>query len=70
MANTVKTPLGKEVDSDSEEHRSWCEAKHVMRMSLKRDRQRYMDAILRHRGDKAHQDLAEKVLELWRLSKS
>lgn len=66
----VKTPLGEEVDSDSEEHRAWCEARHVMKIIRKIDRQIYMESILRARGAKAHQSLAEKVLALWKLSKS
>ena len=70
VVSRVKTPLGNEVDSDSEEHRAWCEAKHVMRISKKVDRQRYMGDILRIRGEKAHKDLAEKVLAIWKLQKS
>ena len=70
VASKVKTPLGNEVDSDSEEHRAWCEARHVMKITKRIDRQRYMGDILRIRGEKAHQQLAEKVLALWKLSKS
>lgn len=70
VARLVKTPLGKEVYSDSEEFRAWCEAKHVLKITKKIDRQRYMGDILRIRGEKAHKDLAEKVLAIWKLSKS
>lgn len=70
LGKPVLTPLGKEVDSYSEEHRAWCEAKHVMNITKKVDRQRYMGDILRIRGEKAHKDLAEKILALWKLSKS
>jgi hypothetical protein len=41
-----------------------------MRITKKIDRQRYMGDILRVRGEKAHQDLAEKVLAIWKLQKS
>lgn len=70
MGKPVFTPLGDQVDSYSEEHRAWCEAKHVMKITKKIDRQQYMGSILRVRGEKAHKDLAEKVLALWKLSKS
>ena len=70
VVTKVKTPMGQEVDSDSEEHRSWWEAKHVLKITKKSDRQMYMNDILRIRGGKAHKQLAEKVLVLWRLQKS
>ena len=70
VVRKVTTPMGQQVDSDSEEYRSWCEAKHVMKITKKVDRQRYMGDILRIRGEKAHQQLAEKVLAIWKLSKS
>lgn len=70
VVSRVKTPMGKEVDSDSEEHRAWCEARHVLKMTHRADRQRYMADVLRRRGERSHQDLAEKVLEIWRLQKS
>lgn len=70
VARKVKTPMGNEVYSDSEEYRAWCEARHVLKITKKVDRQRYMGDILRIRGEKAHQDLAEKVLAIWKLQKS
>lgn len=70
VARLVKTPMGNEVYSDSEEHRVWCEAKHVLKITKKIDRQRYMGDILRIRGEKAHNDLAEKILAIWKLQKS
>lgn len=70
VARLVKTPMGKEVYSDSEEHRAWCEAKHVLKITKKIDRQHYMGDILRIRGEKAHKDLAEKVLAIWKLRNS
>jgi hypothetical protein len=41
-----------------------------MKITKKIDRQRYMGDILRIRGEQAHQNLAEKVLALWKLQKS
>lgn len=39
-------------------------------MTHKADRKRYMADILRRRGEASYNDLAEKMLEIWRLQKS
>jgi hypothetical protein len=69
VVTRVKTPMGNEVDSDSEEYRAWCEARYVMRMKRRIDRQKYLSNIRYARGDTAADQLAEKVLAIWKLSK-
>ena len=68
--NLVQTPLGETIDSSSEEWRSWCEAKHVIKIDHISDRQTYIQAVRTKRGVKSANDLMNKIQILWNMKKN
>ena len=68
--NLVQTPLNETIDSSSEEWRQWCEARHVSKLVKLNDRQLYLEAVTKVRGQKATQLLQEKIRVIWNISKT
>ena len=66
----VITPAGTTVDSSSEEWRAWCEAKHVSKIAKIDDRQMYIASVRKSRNDKAAEQLMDKLLIIWKLTKN
>lgn len=66
----VTDPYGNEIDSNSEEHRAWCEARYVMNLATRDYRTYYISMVEKIRGERAANELRGKILELWKLSKS
>ena len=56
---------GTMVPSDSEEWRHECEARAVMNMPTRIDRNRYIMKVAKSRGDEAAHQLRETVQKLW-----
>ena len=66
----VITPLGKTVDSSSEEWRAWCEAKHVSKIIKLNERQTYIESVKKSRNEEAALDLMSKLATIWQLNKN
>ncbi len=57
MGNTVTLVDGRKVDSASEAWRHECEARHVATLPARQDRQAYLEAVRKRRGEPAGQQL-------------
>ncbi len=63
--STVTLFDGRAVDSASEPWRQECEARHILAMPGVQARRDYLEAVLKRRGAKHHQALADLVRALW-----
>lgn len=61
---------GRQVASDSAEWLAECEARAVLDMPNKQVRHGFLDKIEKFRGQQARKELEERILTLWRLSRS
>lgn len=65
-ARLVKLPDGREVGTDSEDFRRYCEAKWALRRyRSKNTRIRYLDLVEEKRGAKAREELRAEMLKIW-----
>jgi hypothetical protein len=76
-AKTVQTLDSRELDSNSEEYRLYCEAKFVLSLPDKSDKRRkgwqavskreYLAGVRDKRGQVAHDVLRAEMIKLWKL---
>jgi hypothetical protein len=76
VANPVRLVDGREVLSDSAEWRAECEARYILNLPSKLDRQRMLAKIEEKRGDKndtanikgklARRQIEQTIMALWR----
>ena len=60
---------GRIVLSNSEEYRAECEARYILRIPTKAARLELLDQIEKRRGADAANELRQRVLLLWELTK-
>jgi hypothetical protein len=62
---TVRLLDGREVDSNSEEHRHECEARAIAQLRTLADRRAHLEGIEAKRGKAAADRLRETIKALW-----
>ena len=72
-ARVIQLPDGRQVGSQSEAYRAWCEARWAMTLpdkvgprSTKMTKARYLLEVQKHRGEVAAYQLRQMMVKLWK----
>jgi hypothetical protein len=63
--NTARLIDGREVPTDSEEHRHECEARAILRLPTLGQRREWLESIERKRGKKEADRLRQTMGKIW-----